>query len=74
MTFVVGSEVHQESKNDFTQIGKPFLMGTVALGKKEDILFFYLFIYYSANCGGTERSLYVLIGMRAVWRFSNPGA
>ncbi|XP_066504334.1 uncharacterized protein si:ch211-51h4.2 [Hoplias malabaricus] len=32
VTFVVGSEVHQESTNDFTQIGKPFLMGTVALG------------------------------------------
>ncbi|KAF5910064.1 uncharacterized protein DAT39_000314 [Clarias magur] len=32
VTFVVGSEVHQETKNDFTQIGKPFLMGTVALG------------------------------------------
>ncbi|XP_043108174.1 uncharacterized protein si:ch211-51h4.2 isoform X2 [Puntigrus tetrazona] len=32
VTFVVGSEVHQETTNDFTQIGKPFLMGTVALG------------------------------------------
>ncbi|XP_051528383.1 uncharacterized protein si:ch211-51h4.2 isoform X2 [Myxocyprinus asiaticus] len=32
VTFVVGSEVHLETTNDFTQIGKPFLMGTVALG------------------------------------------
>ncbi|XP_072515930.1 uncharacterized protein [Salminus brasiliensis] len=32
VTFFVGSEVHQETTNDFTQIGKPFLMGTVALG------------------------------------------
>ncbi|XP_049321918.1 uncharacterized protein si:ch211-51h4.2 [Astyanax mexicanus] len=32
VTFVVGSEVRQETTNDFTQIGKPFLMGTVALG------------------------------------------
>ncbi|KAI1891540.1 hypothetical protein AGOR_G00144850 [Albula goreensis] len=32
VTFVLGSEVHQEMTNDFTQIGKPFLMGTVALG------------------------------------------
>ncbi|KAJ8418855.1 hypothetical protein AAFF_G00003540 [Aldrovandia affinis] len=32
VTFVVGSEVHQEMTNDFSQIGKPFLMGTVALG------------------------------------------
>ncbi|XP_041913407.1 uncharacterized protein si:ch211-51h4.2 [Alosa sapidissima] len=32
VTFVVGSEVHQETTNDFSQIGKPFLMGTVALG------------------------------------------
>ncbi|XP_016425508.1 uncharacterized protein LOC107753790 [Sinocyclocheilus rhinocerous] len=32
VTFVVGSEVHHETTNDFTQIGKPFLMGTVALG------------------------------------------
>ncbi|XP_078266225.1 uncharacterized protein LOC144599310 isoform X2 [Rhinoraja longicauda] len=30
--FVVGSEVHQEISNDFSFIGKPFLMGTVALG------------------------------------------
>ncbi|KAJ8277216.1 hypothetical protein GJAV_G00072720 [Gymnothorax javanicus] len=32
VTFVVGSEVHQPITNDFSQIGKPFLMGTVALG------------------------------------------
>ncbi|KAG5851511.1 hypothetical protein ANANG_G00094190, partial [Anguilla anguilla] len=32
VTFAVGSEVHQEMTNDFSQIGKPFLMGTVALG------------------------------------------
>ncbi|KAJ8278825.1 hypothetical protein COCON_G00058910 [Conger conger] len=32
VTFVVGSEVRQETTNDFSQIGKPFLMGTVALG------------------------------------------
>ncbi|XP_036410857.1 uncharacterized protein si:ch211-51h4.2 isoform X2 [Megalops cyprinoides] len=32
VTFTVGSEVHQEMTNDFSQIGKPFLMGTVALG------------------------------------------
>ncbi|KAJ8374251.1 hypothetical protein SKAU_G00048310 [Synaphobranchus kaupii] len=32
VTFVVGSEVRQEMTNDFSQMGKPFLMGTVALG------------------------------------------
>ncbi|XP_062306742.1 uncharacterized protein si:ch211-51h4.2 [Osmerus eperlanus] len=32
VTFAVGSEVHLKSTNDFRQIGKPFLMGTVALG------------------------------------------
>ncbi|KAL1022466.1 hypothetical protein UPYG_G00028050 [Umbra pygmaea] len=32
VTFAVGSEVQQETTNDFSQIGKPFLMGTVALG------------------------------------------
>ncbi|XP_064186050.1 uncharacterized protein si:ch211-51h4.2 isoform X3 [Anguilla rostrata] len=32
VTFAVGSEVHQQMTNDFSQIGKPFLMGTVALG------------------------------------------
>ncbi|XP_038670975.1 uncharacterized protein si:ch211-51h4.2 isoform X2 [Scyliorhinus canicula] len=32
VTFVVGSEVHQEIINDFSSIGTPFLMGTVALG------------------------------------------
>ncbi|XP_072897207.1 uncharacterized protein [Hemitrygon akajei] len=32
VTFVVGSEIHQEISNDFSCIGKPFLMGTVALG------------------------------------------
>ncbi|XP_034149686.1 uncharacterized protein si:ch211-51h4.2 isoform X2 [Esox lucius] len=32
VTFAVGSEVQQATTNDFSQIGKPFLMGTVALG------------------------------------------
>ncbi|XP_048398875.1 uncharacterized protein si:ch211-51h4.2 isoform X2 [Stegostoma tigrinum] len=32
VTFVVGSEIHQEIFNDFCNIGTPFLMGTVALG------------------------------------------
>ncbi|XP_029563195.1 uncharacterized protein LOC115158418 isoform X1 [Salmo trutta] len=32
VTFALGSEVQQETTNDFSQIGKPFLMGTVALG------------------------------------------
>ncbi|XP_051874580.1 uncharacterized protein si:ch211-51h4.2 [Pristis pectinata] len=32
VTFVVGSEIHQEISNDFSCIGTPFLMGTVALG------------------------------------------
>ncbi|XP_043558163.1 uncharacterized protein si:ch211-51h4.2 isoform X4 [Chiloscyllium plagiosum] len=32
VTFVVGSEIHQEIFNDFSSIGTPFLMGTVALG------------------------------------------
>ncbi|XP_064418130.1 uncharacterized protein LOC135358661 isoform X1 [Latimeria chalumnae] len=31
VTFVVGSEVQQEMTNDFSYIGAPFLMGTVAL-------------------------------------------
>lgn len=33
MTFAVGSEVGLQSSSDFSQMGKPFLMGTVALGK-----------------------------------------
>ncbi|XP_026201755.1 uncharacterized protein si:ch211-51h4.2 isoform X2 [Anabas testudineus] len=32
VTFAVGSEVHLQSSSDFRQMGKPFLMGTVALG------------------------------------------
>ncbi|KAJ3599134.1 hypothetical protein NHX12_033097, partial [Muraenolepis orangiensis] len=32
VTFVVGSEVGLQSSTDFSQMGKPFLMGTVALG------------------------------------------
>ncbi|CAL8395635.1 unnamed protein product [Boreogadus saida] len=32
VTFVVGSEVGLQSSADFSQMGKPFLMGTVALG------------------------------------------
>ncbi|XP_034438052.1 uncharacterized protein si:ch211-51h4.2 [Hippoglossus hippoglossus] len=32
VTFAVGSEVGLQSSNDFSQMGKPFLMGTVALG------------------------------------------
>lgn len=32
VTFAVGSEVGLHSSSDFSQIGKPFLMGTVALG------------------------------------------
>ncbi|XP_058257565.1 uncharacterized protein si:ch211-51h4.2 isoform X3 [Hemibagrus wyckioides] len=48
VTFVVGSEVHQESKNDFTQIGKPFLMGTVALGGIVNVMpFLFSEIYHS---------------------------
>ncbi|KAM7410622.1 hypothetical protein PAMA_001856 [Pampus argenteus] len=31
VTFAVGSEVGLQSSNDFSQMGKPFLMGTVAL-------------------------------------------
>ncbi|XP_075876212.1 uncharacterized protein LOC142884437 [Nelusetta ayraudi] len=32
VTFAVGSEVGLQSSSDFRQMGKPFLMGTVALG------------------------------------------
>ncbi|XP_029988009.1 uncharacterized protein LOC115417931 [Sphaeramia orbicularis] len=32
VTFAVGSEVGLHSSSDFSQMGKPFLMGTVALG------------------------------------------
>ncbi|CAL8255756.1 unnamed protein product [Merluccius merluccius] len=32
VTFAVGSEVGLQSSTDFSQMGKPFLMGTVALG------------------------------------------
>ncbi|KAK3095519.1 hypothetical protein FSP39_015594 [Pinctada imbricata] len=32
VTFYVGAEVHREIKNDFSAVGAPFLMGTVALG------------------------------------------
>ncbi|KAM7388768.1 hypothetical protein PAMP_024918 [Pampus punctatissimus] len=32
VTFAVGSEVGLQSSSDFSQMGKPFLMGTVALG------------------------------------------
>lgn len=34
VTFAVGSEVGLQSSSDFRQMGKPFLMGTVALGEK----------------------------------------
>ncbi|XP_027025485.2 uncharacterized protein si:ch211-51h4.2 isoform X2 [Tachysurus fulvidraco] len=48
VTFVVGSEVHQETKNDFTQIGKPFLMGTVALGGIVNVMpFLFSEIYHN---------------------------
>ena len=40
VTFALGSEVQQETTNDFSQIGKPFLMGTVALGKNEHTLLY----------------------------------
>ena len=32
VTFFVGAEVHHTVDNDFSNIGGPFLMGTVALG------------------------------------------
>lgn len=35
VTFAVGSEVGLQSSSDFSQMGKPFLMGTVALGKSD---------------------------------------
>lgn len=35
MTFAVGSEVGLQSSSDFSQMGKPFLMGTVALGETQ---------------------------------------
>lgn len=43
VTFAVGSEVGLQSTSDFRQMGKPFLMGTVALGEKSSlsILFFF---------------------------------
>lgn len=43
VTFAVGSEVHLQSSSDFRQMGKPFLMGTVALGKKHLCVFFFPF-------------------------------
>ncbi|XP_035508667.1 uncharacterized protein LOC118321455 [Morone saxatilis] len=35
VTFAVGSEVGLQSSSDFSQMGKPFLMGTVALGENQ---------------------------------------
>ncbi|KAL4630764.1 hypothetical protein GN956_G16373 [Arapaima gigas] len=48
VTFVVGSEVHREIVNDFSHIGKPFLMGTVALGGIVNVMpFLFSEISYS---------------------------
>lgn len=32
IAFVVGSHINHEVHNDFTYVGRPFLMGTIALG------------------------------------------
>ncbi|RXM30515.1 Protocadherin-16 [Acipenser ruthenus] len=48
VTFVVGSEVKQEISNDFSYVGKPFLMGTVALGGVVNVMPF-LFSEISHN-------------------------
>ena len=37
MTFFVGAAIHHNVSNDFSYVGAPFLMGTVALGKIENI-------------------------------------
>lgn len=48
VTFAVGSEVGLQSSSDFSQMGKPFLMGTVALGKLQlcaiKLTFFLFFL------------------------------
>lgn len=43
VTFAVGSEVGLQSSSDFRQMGKPFLMGTVALGEKSALSIFFFF-------------------------------
>ncbi|XP_039614786.1 uncharacterized protein si:ch211-51h4.2 [Polypterus senegalus] len=48
VTFVVGSQVHQEIVNDFAYVGTPFLMGTVALGGIVNVMPF-LFSEISPN-------------------------
>lgn len=48
VTFVVGSEVGQQSSSDFSQMGKPFLMGTVALGENSPSFFFSHFHFFSS--------------------------
>ena len=32
IAFIVGSHIHHDINNDFSYIGRPLLMGTVALG------------------------------------------
>lgn len=58
VTFAVGSEVGLQSSSDFSQMGKPFLMGTVALGKlqlcaiKLTVFLFFVFFFLSlCLCG-----------------------
>lgn len=48
VTFAVGSEVGLESSSDFGQMGKPFLMGTVALGENMGSMPFFVSFHF---CG-----------------------
>lgn len=47
VTFAVGSEVGLQSSSDFRQMGKPFLMGTVALGEISALSIFFFFSFVS---------------------------
>lgn len=48
VTFAVGSEVGLQSSSDFGQMGKPFLMGTVALGENMGSTPFFVSFHF---CG-----------------------
>lgn len=58
VTFAVGSDVGLQSSTDFRQMGKPFLMGTVALGEEQlstDTLDkIFTFMYLFSICSSIE--------------------
>ena len=49
VTFFVGMKVGRTISNDFSYIGAPFLMGTVALGRCHSLILLHSLIQYSTN-------------------------